>query len=88
MLPCAGDVHPEAFSLLCKLDWFNLQGNSGIDKDTLVGFLSCNFTNLKDKITSQQLHAAEPELHTCLKCPQTFNTYSFCLQFSESCAFF
>ena len=32
------------------------------------------FTNLKDKITSQQLHAAEPELHNCLKCPQTFNT--------------
>ena len=46
----AGDVSSETFSLLCELEWFDLRSNS-IIQNTLIGFLSCNLTNIKDQKT-------------------------------------
>ena len=37
------------FSLLCKLEKFDLRGNPSINKKTLAGHLACTFTNLKDQ---------------------------------------
>ena len=37
------------FSLLCKLEEFDLRGNPNINKGTLAGHLACTFTNLKDQ---------------------------------------
>ena len=37
------------FSLLCKLEKFDLRGNPSINQKTLAGHLACTFTNLKDQ---------------------------------------
>ena len=47
----AGDVPDEVFSLLCTLNEFHLEENPGINQKTLVGYLACNLTNLKDVTT-------------------------------------
>ena len=45
----AGEVTDQFFSLLCKLEKFDLRGNPSINKKTLAGHLACTFTNLKDQ---------------------------------------
>ena len=62
----------ETFSLLCKLEWFDLRSNC-IDQNTLVGFLSCNLTNIKDQktIDASKIDASKKGLrgnaaHVCL----------------------
>ena len=44
----SGQVSNEVFGLLCQLEHFDLSGNPALDQTTLVGYLACTMTNLKD----------------------------------------
>ena len=43
-----GDVNDASFGRLCRLDAFNFEGNAGLIQKTAMGFLACNYENLKD----------------------------------------
>ena len=43
-----GQVSNEMFGFLCRLEHFDLSGNSGLDQSTLAGYLACTQNNLKD----------------------------------------
>ena len=36
------------FSLLCRLEYFDLSGNGRLDKSTVAGYLACRINNPKD----------------------------------------
>jgi len=44
----SGEVSNEVFALLCRLNYFDLSRNPGLDRSTPTGYFACTMTNLKD----------------------------------------
>ena len=42
------EVPNDVFSLLCRLEYFDLSGNGRLDKSTVAGYLACRINNPKD----------------------------------------
>ena len=43
-----GEISQALFTLLCRLEHFDLSENARLDKSTLAGYLACTMKNLKD----------------------------------------